>query len=207
MGVNIVNGADSDYVSARRFNTVEQSLAKRLRRIILTIGRTGKRPVFLSHKRTGDNSPDIIRLNIFVSNLAKPVKSVQTEMIFMGGNLHIAVGRSIENRFARPNVLFAKLLNNHRTRSGFIAENAGNSAFPDDIFNHFRRKRRIIRLKVPPTFEIRQSRHFPMSGNRIFVHADFFGMPVFRCHLQPRCRLGADGRILTAGTFGCLRQP
>ena len=92
MGVNIVNGTDSDYVSARRFNAVEQSLAKRLRCIILTIGRTGKRSVFLSHKRTGNNSPDIIRLNIFVSNLAKPVKSVQTKMIFMGGNLHIAVG-------------------------------------------------------------------------------------------------------------------
>ena len=76
---------------------------------------------FFADKRTGDNAGNIVRLDIFESNFAKPVKFVEAEKFLMRCNLDITVGGSVENRLAGFEVFFAVNLNNFGAAGGKVA--------------------------------------------------------------------------------------
>ena len=179
MRINIINRPDGNHLMSGSLKPVQQRFAKRLRGIIATVGGTDKFPGLLSDKRPSNNSPDMIWLHQTISRFASVIKPLQPKIFFMGGNLETAVGRGITNRFAAADMFFAEFLNNDCARSRLVTQNSCQPGLINQRIGQLCRKRRILRRKMPPALQIRQPGHFPMSGNRIFVDADFPGMPKF----------------------------
>ena len=152
----------------------------------MTIFGSGKFAFMLAHKRTGDNAGDIIRFCCFKSYFTKFIQAFQSKMFFMAGNLQHAVGGSVKNRLTGFQVFFAKFFYNNRAGRGNITQYTVNTAFSTDFSNQFRRKRRIIRLKIAPVKQHGSSGHFPVSGSCVLTFADFFGMTKFMTYCKRR---------------------
>ena len=90
--INVIDCADGKDLAPGGFQAVEQRVAERLRGVVAAEFGAGKASGFFADERAGDNTADIIRLYIPVSNLAQFVQTLQPEMLLMGGNLQVAVG-------------------------------------------------------------------------------------------------------------------
>ena len=121
VGIDVIDGANGDDVFAGGFKLVKQGFAKGLGGKIAAVGRAGKLAGVLADKGAGNNAPDIVGNNVAIGNLAEGIKFIKPEVLLVGGNLDIAVGRGIKNGFAGGDMFFTKFLDNNRTGGSFVA--------------------------------------------------------------------------------------
>lgn len=99
-------------------------------------------------------------------------------MFFVSGNLKTAVGRGVADGTSGLQVLFSQFLNDDGAGSRFVAEDAVEFGVTAYLFDQFLRKRRAVGFEMSSALQIWQACHFPVSGDGIFIAADFFHMAV-----------------------------
>ena len=76
----------------------------------------------LSHERPGDHPPDRVPVAVAAGDLAQPVQPGQVEHAGVAGDLEHRVGRRVEDRAPRGQVLGAQFFDHHRARRRVVAQ-------------------------------------------------------------------------------------
>ncbi len=138
-------------------------------RYIATICRSLEISRTAADKRAGDDTANIIWFNQFKGDLANLVQPIQTKMLFVGGNLKHAIGRSIANRHAGFDVFFPEFGNDCCTRCMTIAKNTGQLCLLDQRIGQFSGEGRHFKREIAPIKINGHTRNFPMAAWRILT--------------------------------------
>ncbi|MNE21867.1 hypothetical protein D3C80_1150480 [compost metagenome] len=84
---------------------------------IVTVTGTLEFTRLVADERTRDNAANVVAAfgQLFARDFAQFIQAIETESLFVTGNLEHRVSRGIENRLAGFHMFFAELIQNHRT--------------------------------------------------------------------------------------------
>src|SRR6266705_1201027 len=162
--VYVMNLADSKHSHFAFRQDIREHWFRRVHRIVMP-ARSAHKVAWRSRERPRDHSPDAMRpVQQFPRDFAHTVKFGDGNNVFVRGNLKYAVARGVHDRFSRSYVFFAQLLDDFRSRCRLVS-----NRFPADqffkLFDQIFGKSVLVNRKrlLQP-----RSRHFPVSGRRIF---------------------------------------
>ncbi len=122
--INVGDFSNADDIAAALDQLVEYGRRMRRRRQVASVTGADIAIGTVANKRPRDDPADPVFIDKFTSNVAEVIQSLQTERLFMAGNLKHAVGRRVDNRLACPNVFVTELGNDGRAGGVAVTEHA-----------------------------------------------------------------------------------
>ncbi len=169
VGEDVADLADGHDGAAGLGATVEDVAVGRRDGEVLPVGRALERAAALADEGAGDDAADHQRIDDTAADAAEVVEPLQSEMRLVRGDLQHAVDRGVEDRLAGADALLAEILDDRRSRSVTIAEDAGQSALADDRSADLGRKARLRVREVAPFERDGATGDLPMAGWRVLA--------------------------------------
>src|SRR3974390_3302639 len=106
MAEEITDLTDRDYLTTRIARSMQQCGWRRHDAIVVTIGGAGETSCHIAQERARDHSTDAQWIHQLARDGARPIETLEPEMLFMCGDLKHAVARRVTNGLARAQMLF-----------------------------------------------------------------------------------------------------
>ena len=152
----------------------EQVVRFRLAGEVPAVGRTDERIAF-PDKGTGDDPRHVmVPGEDFAGDAALPVQLLRRIDAFVAGNLEHAVRRGVDDRFPRPAVFLAQLIDDRRTRGDSVVQDARHAGTADILVDNLLRE--PVRI-YGEAFRRIDAHHLPVADGRIFAGAHFLQPP------------------------------
>src|SRR4051794_16170908 len=125
MRKDVADLADRDDIAGVGGRKIEDRVTWRRDGIVAAVARPEKARLRRSKKRPGDDTADIVGFQQFACDLADRIESLQPEFLFVRSNLEDTVGRSVADRFSRPDMPLPERGDDVGAGSVAVAEHAG----------------------------------------------------------------------------------
>ena len=201
---NIRNLAYSIHAAAGSHHFVEQRSLRRRHSVVMTVRRARKVCGAGAHKRTRNNTRDIIRTHQLIRYLAQLIKALKAKGLLMRRNLQHAVSRGIDNRLAAPHMLLAQLLDNLRAAGMTFAQHARQLALFDERSHQLLRKAVRHIWEIAPVEGDRHAADFPVTAQRVLALADLLRIGI---SANSMCCAQGNSKLLAAAQHrSCLQS-
>ena len=150
-------------------DAVEDRRLRRRDREVLAVGGAREALRRLAGERPRDHPPDPQRMHDLRGDPADLEQPLEPEMRLVRRDLQHAVGRGVEDRLARRDVLDAEVADHRHARGMRVAERAGQPGARDQRLGHRRRDRRVGAREVVPLPGHRNTGELPVPRGRVLA--------------------------------------
>ena len=140
----------------------------------------------VTDERAGDDAPDVVLVHELPCDIAQVVQALQSERLFVAGDLEHAVGRGVYDWLAGTHVFVAEFGDDGRARCMAVAQHAGQVGALDQLVEQLRRKRVGTISEISPVEQDRHTGNLPVAARRVLAARQFRRMTVGACNVRVR---------------------